>query len=302
LIALEFDCGADGTGVFGDATYDAVADFQRTRGLPIDGIVGPETWRSLVEAGYGLGDRMIYNRVPMMRGDDVAELQARLNSLGFDTGKVDGIFGPDSLAGLLDFQHNRLMAEDGIAGEKVGVELRLIELATQKQGRESVRERQWLGELPSSVAGQRIYIDPECRTTEEADATWMAAMAASSAIQILGGRPVVSRSVDTTPPARLRSQKANRLDADVVIGLFVPDEGDEGIYYFSSEHSRSEAGMALAKALSERLGVPALGRTVPMLKQTRAPAAIVALRSMNRRTGRVVANVVASLYEKSEPT
>ena len=112
----------------------------------------------------------------------------------------------------------------------------------------------------------------------------------------------MSRSVDTTPPARLRSQKANRLDADVVIGLFVPDEGDEGIYYFSSEHSRSEAGMALAEALAERLGVPALGRTVPMLKQTRAPAAIVALRSMNRRTGRVVANVVASLYEKSEPT
>ena len=45
---------------------------------------------------------MLYHRIPMMRGDDVAELQARLNSLGFDTGKVDGIFGPDTLAGLLD--------------------------------------------------------------------------------------------------------------------------------------------------------------------------------------------------------
>lgn len=297
LDALGFECRADGAGVFGDATVGAVSDFQSSRGIPVDGIVGPETWRSLVEAGYRLGDRMVYHRVPMMRGDDVAELQARLNSLGFDTGKVDGIFGPDSLAGLLDFQHNRQMAEDGIAGEKVSTELRLIDSATQKQGRESVRERQWLDQMPSSIAGQRVYLDPDCRTPEESEVTWMAAMEASAAIQILGGRPYVSRSIDTAPPARLRSQKANRMNADIVVGFFVPDEGDEGIYYFSSEHSRSEAGMAVAEALADRLGVPAVGRTMPILKETRAPAVIVALRSMNRRAGRVVANAVASLYE-----
>lgn len=299
LNALGIDCTADDAGVFADGTHDAVSEFQGSRGLPVDGIVGPETWRSLVEAGYRLGDRMVYHRIPMMRGDDVAELQASLNSLGFDTGKVDGIFGPDSLAGLLDFQHNRQMAEDGIAGEKIRMELRLINLATHKHGREAVRERQWLDQMPSSITGQRIYLDPECRTPDESDATWMAAMEASSSIQILGGRPFVSRSIDTTPPARLRSQKANRMNMDMVVGFFVPDENDEGIYYFSSEHSRSEAGMAIAEALGDRLGVEALGRTMPILKETRAPAVVVALRSMNRRAGRVVANVVASLYETS---
>ena len=96
LTALGFSCAPDDDGVFGDATYTSVSEFQTSRGIPVDGIVGSETWRSLVEAGYRLGDRMVYHRVPMMRGDDVAELQARLNSLGFDTGKVDGIFGPDS--------------------------------------------------------------------------------------------------------------------------------------------------------------------------------------------------------------
>jgi N-acetylmuramoyl-L-alanine amidase len=299
LTALGFDCGDDDAGVFGDATFGVVSDFQDSRGLPVDGIVGSETWSSLVEAGYRLGDRMIYHRVPMMRGDDVAELQARLNSLGFDTGKVDGIFGPDSLTGLLDFQHNRQMAEDGISGDKVGVELRLVDLATQKHGRESVRERQWLDQMPPSIGGQRVYLDPECRTSEESDATWMAAVEASASIQILGGRPYLSRAIDTTPPPRLRSQKANRMNADIVIGFFVPDEGEDGIYFFSSEHSRSEAGMAVAQALADRLGVPALGRTMPILKETRAPAVVVALRSMNRRAGRIVANVVASLYEKT---
>ena len=297
LTALGFECDADGAAVFGDATFAAVSEFQDSRGLPVDGIVGSETWRSLVEAGYRLGDRMIYHRVPMMRGDDVAELQARLNSLGFDTGKVDGIFGPDSLAGLLDFQHNSQMAEDGIAGDKVGGELRLVDLATQKQGRESVRERQWLEQMPPSIAGQRIYLDPECRTADESDATWMAAIEASSAIQILGGISFLSRSIDTAPPPRLRSQKANRMNIDIVVGFFVPDEGDEGIYYFSSEHSRSEAGMGVAQALADRLGVSPVGRTMPILKETRAPAVVVALRSMNRRAGRIVANVVASLYE-----
>jgi hypothetical protein len=55
--------------------------------------------------------------------------------------------------------------------------------------------------------------------------------------------------------------------------------------------------MALAQALADRLGISPVGRTVPILKETRAPAVVVALRSMNRRTGRIVANVIASLYE-----
>jgi N-acetylmuramoyl-L-alanine amidase len=300
LTALGFSCGDDAVGLFSEGTMAAVNEFQVSRGLPGDGIVGPETWRSLVEAGYRLGDRMLYHRVPMMRGDDVAELQARLNSLGFDTGKVDGIFGPDTLTGLLDFQHNRHMAEDGIAGAAVAEELRLVDLATQKHGREAVRERQWLDTLPESVTGQRIFIDPECRTPDESEATWRAATGASAAIQILGGHPTLSRSIDTAPTPRLRSQKANKANVDLVLGFFVPTELDEGVYYFSSEHSRSEAGMVIAEHVASRLGVRAHGRTMPILKETRAPAAVVALRSVNRRVGRVVANTLASLFERSD--
>jgi N-acetylmuramoyl-L-alanine amidase len=300
LTALGFDCVDDPEGVFEESTRAAVFEFQTSRGIPPDGIVGPETWRSLVEAGYRLGDRMLYHRVPMMRGDDVAELQARLNSLGFDTGNVDGIFGPETLSGLLDFQHNRHMAEDGIAGHTVAGELKLVDRATKKHGREAVRERQWLGTLPPTVAGQHIFIDPECRTQTEGAATWIAALETSSSLQILGARPEISRSVDTTPPPRLRSQKANKMDTDIVLGLMIPEDGDEGIYYFSSEHSRSEAGMAMALHVAGRLGVRSFGRTLPILKETRSPAVVVALRAMNRRSGKVIANAIASLYEASK--
>ena len=89
LGALGFSTDADPVGTFGNTTLTAVKTFQEKRGLWTDGIVGPDTWRALVSAGYTLGSRMLYHRVPMMRGDDVAELQRVLNSLGFDTGKVD---------------------------------------------------------------------------------------------------------------------------------------------------------------------------------------------------------------------
>ena len=35
----------------------------------------------------------------MLRGDDVAELQVRLAQLGFNPGRIDGIFGPATADG-----------------------------------------------------------------------------------------------------------------------------------------------------------------------------------------------------------
>jgi hypothetical protein len=90
------------------------------------------------------------------------------------------------------------------------------------------------------------------------------------------------------------------MDTDIVVGLMVPEDREEGIYYFSSEHSRSEAGIAIANHVSDRLGVRSYGRTLPILKETRSPAIVVALRSMNRRSGKVIANAIASLYESTQ--
>ena len=41
---------------------------------------------------YAMGDRLLYRTEPMLRGDDVRELQRRLGQLGFDAGKPRHIY------------------------------------------------------------------------------------------------------------------------------------------------------------------------------------------------------------------
>lgn len=50
-------------------------------------------------------------------GSDVRELQTKLNSLGYDCGKVDGIFGTKTLAAVKRFQQANKLAVDGIVGK-----------------------------------------------------------------------------------------------------------------------------------------------------------------------------------------
>lgn len=284
LVALGFSAGDDPLGSFGEATFAAVSAFQSKRGLWVDGIVGADTWRALVSAGYKLGSRFLYHRVPMMRGDDVADLQRRLNSLGFDAGNVDGIFGPDSLRGLLEFQSNRDLAEDGLLGSAVVEELTLMTRATEKHGRDAVREHQWLDTLPDTIAGQRIFIDPFCRDEDEAATTWGPTILLSTILQDNGALVSLSRSIDTAPPERVRALRANRLGVDVVLSICLPRGDDGGIYYFSSEHSSSSAGAALAESIGSVMGIVHSGRAIPILKNTKSPAVVIATADLNETT------------------
>ena len=290
LSALGFDAPINQRGIFDEATRDAVLSFQRAKGLDADGIVGPDTWRSLYEAGYRLGDRILFMRRPMIRGEDVAELQARLNTLGFDSGKVDGIFGPDTERAVAEFQNNRHLAEDGKVGPEVVTEIGLVTRGEMRGGRHAVRESEWLRGLPRTVAGTRIYLDADCRDARESREAWDAATAAALSIQEAGGLPMMSRSQDTQFPERLRARKANRLGADIIIAFRISTDEADRVFYFASEHSHSAAGEQLARAIAERAGGTIEGRAFAMLKETRAPAAVVSHRRLDEKLGLEVAD------------
>ena len=46
-------------------TEQSVRQFQAERRIRIDGVRGPQTWNALVDAGWQLGDRLLYERSPM---------------------------------------------------------------------------------------------------------------------------------------------------------------------------------------------------------------------------------------------
>ncbi|HUR72916.1 MAG TPA: peptidoglycan-binding protein, partial [Sporichthya sp.] len=105
-----------------DALFDAACDhavrhFQQQRGLNVDGLVGRETADALEEARYRLGDRPLSHQVSrMLRGDDVAALQRRLLDMGFNCGRVDGIFGADTAQALRELQRSLGVTPDGYCG------------------------------------------------------------------------------------------------------------------------------------------------------------------------------------------
>src|SRR5256712_518697 len=146
-------------GVFGATTEGAVRGFQERRHLIVDGVVDEHTWAELVEAGYSLGDRVLYLRYPFFRGDDVRALQANLNLLGFDAGREDGIFGGRTDRAVHDFQRNVGLPPDGIIGVTTVEALRRLRPVGPGPGRARLPQGEALRRLSASLQGARIAVD-----------------------------------------------------------------------------------------------------------------------------------------------
>lgn len=79
---------------------------------------------------YELGDRLLKHTSPMMTGDDVKDLQNRLNKLGYDCGKADGKFGNNTRKGVIAFQKAAKIGVDGKFGAKSFAALKAAESRT----------------------------------------------------------------------------------------------------------------------------------------------------------------------------
>jgi N-acetylmuramoyl-L-alanine amidase len=117
---------------FDHLVESAVRAFQQTRGLIVSGSVNEVTLRALDEARWKLGDRVLgFNPGSLMRGDDVALLQARLIEMGFDSGRVDAIYGTSTEMAVKEFQRSVGVKVDGQCGPATIIALmRLIKTVT----------------------------------------------------------------------------------------------------------------------------------------------------------------------------
>lgn len=64
------------------------------------------------------------------RGTQVVQLQQQLTELGYDVGKVDGLFGPATRHAVIAFQKVNGLARDGIVGPRTRAALRAPAAAT----------------------------------------------------------------------------------------------------------------------------------------------------------------------------
>lgn len=98
-------------GIFGSQTRQSVINFQASRGITVDGIVGRYTWAAF----YGWAVAPPTQQIGA-RGSLVYKIQGRINELGFGTLAVDGIFGWHTDTQVRAFQRARTLLIDGIVG------------------------------------------------------------------------------------------------------------------------------------------------------------------------------------------
>ena len=246
--------------------------FQRQRGLRIDGSVGASTWGTLIEAGLRLGDRLLYRSHPMLRGDDVADLQGRLCSLGFDTGRVDGIFGDATASALAEFQRNVQLPADAMAGRLTVDELRRV--SSRHQTLElvtTVRERERRRDEPPTLRGRHVGIGEIGGLGTVAGALNRSLAAAGARITLL-----------THPEESAQAAEANAVAVDAYIGLrLAPATTGCNVAYYSGYTYESAEGRQLAARMAA--AAPRVlggsgeisGMTLTVLRETRMPAVVI---------------------------
>ena len=295
---LGLSCGHDDRGEFGDGTLTAVRIFQQRRGLPADGVVWLDTWWALVGASYRLGDRMLYVTRPLLQGDDVRDLQRRLNRLGFDAGYDDGLYGHQTFDAVREFQLNVGLPPDGITGPDTVDQVRRLHRQHQEAPAYAVREREELRRPPRlTVAGARVMIDPghsEARPghtapdgTPEHVVTWRIANLLEGRLAARGAHVILGRGPTTSPTPSERAALANREDVEAILSihgnaLSSPSARGAAAYYFGTDGYVSERGRRLAQlcvdAVCTALDTPNC-RTHPstsaLLRESRAPAVVV---------------------------
>jgi len=257
-----------GIAEFDEQTEIAVRAFQQSRGLTVDGRVGAETWHALDGARWHLGARSLFHSIttPLV-GDDIHQLQERLLEMGYDVGRVDGIYGGRTARAVATFQREVGLSADGDCGPQTLNALRRLGRKVVGGRPQLLREAEWFRQSGPALVGKTIVVDPghggaadPGLTVPEGRLRWTEADLAFDMAARLEGRlgaagVRVHLTRGPTPPGevpdRARAQLANDLGADLLISLHLdghPNPAADGVatYHYGTDSMTSTVGERLA--------------------------------------------------------
>ncbi len=233
-----------------ETVVNAIRTFQQNRGLDATGVVNSVTLRTLEEAQWKLGDRSLYlQQQPLLRGDDIATLQARLTDMGFDCGRVDGVFGAKTEIAVREFQKSVGVFVDGKCGPATITGLirltRTVSGGTPSILRESALQRN----RGPSLANKVVVLDPSCggidlgicgHGVEESVVVYDIAHRLEGRLLALGVSVFLTRGAQNSPSEAERITFANQAGADLILSFHsdsYKNENAHGVatYYYGSE-------------------------------------------------------------------
>ncbi len=256
--------------LFDEATDRAVRAFQQQRGISVDGQVGRQTYQALDEARRRLGDRiLVWVPARLMAGDDVAALQRRLLDMGFDCGRVDGLFGTETEQALREFQRNIGIVSDGTCGPATLKALDQLTRTVVGGSPHAMRESEAINRAGPALAGKLVILDPgppgdgAVGPPGDHDVVYDLASRIEGRLTAAGASAYLTRGPDgdTLGPSEAdRASFANAAGADLVVSLHVAHHdsreaaGVATYYYGSTEFDHfSPVGAQLADLVQREI-------------------------------------------------
>lgn len=286
---------AAATGPFDRRVELAVRAFQQQRGLTVDGVVGPLTFRRLDEARWRLGDRIL-THLPgdLTAGDDVHALQGRLLDLGFRVGRVDGYYGPATEAGVREFQRNLGIPADGTCGPATLKALTRLSPMVGGGDPNALRAQERIREAGPHLGGKIVVIDvgrahnlPAQYAEESDNALHDVAQRVEGRLVATGVQAFLTTPRWSSPGEEAdRADFANRAGADLFVSLALDASANRdacgvSTYFFGTadHHSWSSVGERFAGlvqreivARSDVVDLRWHPKTWDLLRRTRMPA------------------------------
>ena len=193
-----------------------IRSFQQARGLSVTGLVDEVTARALEEARWKLGDRSLnLQEPPLMHGDDVAALQSRLTEMGFDCGRVDGIYGPRTELAVKDFQKSVGATVDGKCGPATIIALIRLTKIVSGGAPSVLRESANQKNRGPALANKTIVLNPD----GDDSLVYDVAVRTEGRLLALGASVFLTRGATNNPSEKERIAFTNNSNADLMISL-----------------------------------------------------------------------------------